>query len=124
MSDELLKWMVVGSGITVVVSFWVDVYAEFFVLEKVEAQLMNCTVVTDAKRRWDDKGYIGRRRRSVAVNLALTSTRLLSKHGMVDVDQVRGISVSQRRWMCIPLRVAATGLVTGSVALALLGRLW
>lgn len=123
MSEVFLKWIVVVSGVCVVVSFWVDVYVEYFVLEKVEKQLMNCTVVTDAKRLWDDRGYLGRRRRSVAVNLALTSTGLLSKHGMVDVDQVRSISAGQRRWMCMPMRVGVTSLFVGAIAMAILDRL-
>ncbi len=124
LSDHFLEWVALASGVIVVVSFCIDVYVKYFVLEKVEVQLKSCKIVVDAKRFWGQRGFVGRRHRLVAVNLALTSTQLLVDKGLVDIDEVRQVPIILRRWICIPDTIGLAGFIVGMAALALLGKLW
>ncbi|NBB10794.1 hypothetical protein [Pseudomonas sp. SLFW] len=124
MSDRFLEWIALISGVIVVVSFCIDVYVKYFVLEKVEAQLKSCKIVEDARLLWSGSGFVGRRYRLVAVNLALTSTELLFENGLVDVGEVKQVPSHLRRWICIPDTIGLGGFVVGMIALALLGKLW
>ncbi|MGH8417012.1 MAG: hypothetical protein ACRER8_06930 [Pseudomonas sp.] len=124
MSDGFLGGVVIGSCVIGVVSFCADVYVKYLILPGIEVRLKNCQIVIDAKRSWDNSGFIGRRYRLVAVNLALTSTELLRQKDLVDIDEVNSISVSQRRWICIPERAGVTAFIVGITALALLDKLW
>jgi hypothetical protein len=124
MNEGLLGGVVIVSGVISVVGFFVDVYVKYFILPDIEERLKKCRIVIDAKRCWDNSGFVGRRYRLVAVNLALTSTELLRQQDMVDINEVKSISAHQRRWICIPERVALTAFFAGITALALLGKLW
>nr|GEW53104.1 hypothetical protein [Tanacetum cinerariifolium] len=124
MNDGLLGGVVIVSGVISVVSFCLDVYVKYVILPEVEERLKNCRIVIDAKRCWDNAGFVGRRYRLVAVNLALTSTELMRQKSLVDIKDVASISSHQRRWICIPERVAITSFIAGITALAVLGKLW
>ena len=124
MSDSFLQGLVIVSCIVAIIGFGVDVYVKYWVLPKVEELLANCPVVIDAKNSWDQSGFIGRRYRLVAVNLALTSTELLRNKGVVKMEEVQQVPVNLRRWVCIPDTVALLSFIAGMAALALLGEFW
>jgi hypothetical protein len=107
-----------------VVGFAVEIYVKYVVLPKLEDLLRNCMIVIDAKISWDRSGFIGRRYRLVAVNLALTSTELLRSRGLVNLDEVKQVPISLRRWVCLPDTVGLINFVVGMAALALLGEVW
>lgn len=124
MNERTLEWVVFGSGVLVVLSFWINVYVKYSILPEVERRLQNCAIVADSKARWGNSGFLGRSHRLVMVNLALTSTSLLHRKGMVDIDEISHISVAHRRWICIPMNLALAGFIGGFGGLALLGKLW
>jgi hypothetical protein len=124
MSESFLQGLVIASCIVAIIGFGVDVYVKYWVLPKVEEWLANCPVVIDAKNSWDQSGFMGRRYRLVAVNLALTSTELLHSQGLVSMQEVQRVPINLRRWICIPDTVALVSFIVGMAALALLGKLW
>jgi hypothetical protein len=124
MSDSFLQGLVIASCIVAIIGFGVDVYVKYWVLPKVEELLANCPVVIDAKKSWDHSGFIGRRYRLVAVNLALTSTELLHSQGLLNMEEVQRVPINLRRWICTPDTIALVSFIAGMAALALLGKLW
>jgi len=124
MNERTLEWIVFVSGVLVVLSFWINVYVKYYILPEVEKRLQNCSIVVDSKARWGNSGFFGRSHRLVMVNLALTSTSLLHRRGMVNIDEVNRISRTHRRWICIPMNMALVGFIGGFGGLALLGKLW
>jgi hypothetical protein len=104
MNKDILRWVLFGNTLLLLSSFAVSLYVQWKVLPKVEEQLKNCKIVTDAKAFWGT-GLRGWSHRYVMVNLALTSTRLLQRKGLVDVNEVNNISNADRRWICIPMQV-------------------
>jgi len=124
MNERTLEWVVFGAGVLVVLSFWINVYVKYYILPEVEERLQNCSIVVDSKARWCNSGFLGRSHRLVMVNLALTSTALLHRKGMVNIDEVSSISKTHRRWICIPMNLALVGFIGGFGGLALLGKLW
>jgi hypothetical protein len=124
MTDGILGWLIVISTIVIILVFFAILYAEHYILPKVEAQLTNCKIVTDAIAFWGTTGLAGRGYRYAMVNFALTSTKSLSEKGMVDIDEVNSVSLSHRRWICIPMHVFCVSMGTAMICLALLGKLW
>jgi len=104
MNKDFLRWILFGDTLLLLFSCAVSLYVQWKVLPKVEQQLENCRIVTDAKAFWGT-GLHGWSHRYVMVNLALTSTRLLERKGLIDINEVNNISKAHRRWICIPMRV-------------------
>ncbi len=118
------EWMAVVWAVSMLINCFVMLYVNQCILPKVEDQLKNCTLVADARRFWGLTGYIGKTQRSAAVFLALTSTRSLSKKGMVDMDEISRISPGHRRWICIPIWTGGANVLSGIWIQVLLGQLW
>jgi hypothetical protein len=57
MSERTLEWVVFGSGVLVVMSFWINVYVKYRILPEVEKRLQNCSIVVDSKARWGNSGF-------------------------------------------------------------------
>lgn len=104
MNKDILRWIFFGNTLLLLSSFAVSLYVQWRILPKVEEQLENCKIVIDAKAFWGT-GIRGWSHRYVMVNLALTSTRLLERKGLVDVNEVNNVSKAYRRWICIPMQV-------------------
>lgn len=124
MSEHTLRWIAAGASVVLLITYLVSLYVDRVVLPKVEAQLQNCRLVADTRSFWGTRGRFGRSQRYAMVHFALTSTRLLSKKGWVDIDEVKSISRADRRWICIPMNIAASCLITLAATMALLGELW
>ncbi len=124
MNDDFLGWVVVVSSFFMVINYCVMLYVDHFILPDVEGELKNCSVVAYTKSFWGRTGNFGRSHRYAMVYLTLTSTRLLSKKGMADVDEVSRISLKSRLWIVLPMRFGFVSFISGMIALALLGKLW
>lgn len=122
--DEPLAWVVFVCGAVIILDFFVTLYVKLYILPKVEAQLKNCKIVTDAVAFWGTSSLAGKSYRYAMVNFALTSTKSLSEKGLVDIDEVNSVSLSHRRWICIPMHVFCVSMGTAMICLALLGKLW
>jgi hypothetical protein len=124
MNDGILGWLIVVSTIVIILDFFATLYVKLYILPKVEAQLKNCKIVTDAVAFWGTSSLAGKSYRYAMVNFALTSAKSLSKKGLVDMDEVNSVSLSHRRWICIPMHVFCVSMGTAMISLALLGKLW
>ncbi|MCS3470476.1 hypothetical protein M2401_004229 [Pseudomonas sp. JUb42] len=124
MNDGILGWLIVISTIVIILDFFATLYVKLYILPKVEAQLKNCKIVTDAVAFWGTSSLAGKSYRYAMVNFALTSAKSLSKKGLVDMDEVNSVSLSHRRWICIPMHVFCVSMGTAMISLALLGKLW
>jgi hypothetical protein len=124
MNDGILGWLIVISTIVIILDFFATLYVKLYILPKVEAQLKNCKIVTDAVAFWGTSSLAGKSYRYAMVNFALTSAKSLSKKGLVDMDEVNSVSLSHRRWICIPMQVFCVSMGTAMISLALLGKLW
>lgn len=124
MNDLFLLWVALISASFLVIGHCLALYAAYRVLPEIERRLYNCKIVTDAIRFWGPYSHPGRMYRYSMISLVLTSPRLLHKHGLIDLEQVRSLSVKHRRWISIPSRIGGIGLITMVTALALTGRLW
>lgn len=124
MSDVFLLCVALVSAGFLLIGHCLALYAAYRVLPQIEQQLYNCKIVTDAKRFWGPYSHPGKMYRYSMISLVLTSPGLLHKHGLIDLEQVRNLSVNHRRWITIPSRIGGIGLVTMLAALALAGRLW
>lgn len=124
MNDGILGWLIVVSTFMIILDFFVTLYVKLYILPKVEAQLKNCKIVTDAVAFWGTSSLAGKSYRYAMVNFALTSAKSLSKKGLVDIDEINSVSLRDRRWICIPMQVFCVSMGTAMISLALLGKLW
>lgn len=124
MNDVFLLWVAVVSAGILIIGHLLALYAAYFVLPEIEAQLSHCKLITDARAFWGEYSHAGKMYRYSMTSLVLMCPRLLAKHGLADLDQVSNISVRLRRWIYMPSRLGGVGLVTMLVAMALSGKLW
>jgi len=111
MSDELLRWILLVDVLVLLIpSYLISIYVDHTILPQVEAQLGNCRIIADTRAFWGTTSRFARSQRLIAVNLALTSTGRLAKSGWVDVQEVRGISAANRRWIVIPTHVGGLSI--------------
>ena len=107
MNKDFLRWFLLVDVLILIPSYLVSLYVQWKIVPVVEQQLSNCKLVTDAKAFWGP-GIHGWSHRYVMVNLALTSTRLLERKGLIDINEVNSISKPHRRWICIPMQVGTS----------------
>jgi len=124
MINDPVAWVVSISTIVMILNFLVGLYVKQYILPVVEDQLKNCKVVADARAWWGTTGLYGKSYRYAMVNLALTSTKRLSEKGLVDMNEINQVSLSHRRWICIPMRVFCASMAISMLGSALMGRLW
>lgn len=124
MNDFFWGIVLLVSCAVLIIGYSLMVYAAYFVLPEVEERLSNCKLIRDTKSFVGNLGHFGRMYRYSMAGMVFTSTLLLSRKGMVDIDEVRGVSAWHRRWMCLPMRIAGVGFVTAMIATALRGEIW
>jgi hypothetical protein len=124
MNDFFLGVVLLVSCAVLIIGYLLMVYAAYLILPEVEGRLSNCKLIRDTKAYVGNLGHFGRMYRYCMAGMVFTSTSLLLTKGMVDIDEVRGISARHRRWMCLPMRLGGVGFVFMMISAALRGDLW
>lgn len=95
-------------------SVWI--YVAFAKLEKIESHLENCELVENNRHIWGG-GPLGRIYRLMQIGGMLFSPKIIEKNGEADLEEIRALPVSLRRWTLIPIG-------TGTVLFAAMIILW
>jgi hypothetical protein len=122
MNDVLLGWALIVSCGVLIMGYLLMLYAAYVVLPDIEQALDKCTWITGAKTFWGKYSHPGKMYRYAMLSLVLTSTRLLEKRGLIDVNQVNSLCAKHRRWINLPTRIAGVGFFGAAVAMALYGK--
>lgn len=102
-------WTGITAAVVQLIGFLFMLYAAYFILPEIERHLYSCKLVTDAKKFWGPYSHAGRMYRYSMLRLVLTSSRLLERKGLIDVEQVNSLSLRHRRWVCLPMRLTGVG---------------
>nr|WP_297460126.1 hypothetical protein [uncultured Halomonas sp.] len=116
------RWLYV----IILVLIWLQIilwtYISYSKLEKIENYLENCKLVENNRRIWGG-GPLGRMYRLAQISGMLFFPKIIAKNGEADLEEIRNLPISLRRWAIIPACTGAT-LFAAMIALYIYGKYW
>ena len=103
---NVFEWMAIVLGGVLIINFFLMIYVACFVLEDIEAMLLNTKVVVDAKAVGACGRFVGGMWRMGMVFNAFLFAKSWSKKGIVSLEDVSRVPLRKKCWIYIPMFTA------------------